>query len=98
MKQISLFLFKVWLTFWTLIEMSSFVVGRECFLTNCQSMQEMSAPLSIRMQVSMTFNMWEGVIIMIQYVYLIVCLFLLIFLLTYPFLSYVHPYWTYGGD
>ena len=53
-KWISLFLFEVWLMFHTLMGMSSFVVGRECF---CQSMQEMSAPLSMRVQVLTTFNM-----------------------------------------
>ena len=41
-KWISLFLFEVWSTFCTLIGISSFVVERECFLTNCQLMQEMS--------------------------------------------------------
>ena len=61
-KQISLLLFEVWSTFWTLMGMSSFVVGRECFLTNCQSMQEMSVPLLIRVQVLMTFNMCDGTI------------------------------------
>ena len=56
-KWISPFLFEVWSTFHTLIQTSSFVVERECFLTNCQLMQEMSAPLLIKAQVLMTFNM-----------------------------------------
>ena len=56
-KWISLFLFEVWSIFHTLMGMSSFIVERECFLMNCQLMQEMSAPLSIRVQVSTTFNM-----------------------------------------
>ena len=47
-KQISLFLFEVWLTFCTLMGILSFMMGRECFLINCQLMQEISAPLSIR--------------------------------------------------
>ena len=42
--------------FYTLMGILSFVVGRECFLTNCQLMQEMSVPLSIRVQVLTTFN------------------------------------------
>ena len=61
-KWISLLLFEVWSTFRTLMGMSSFVVGRECFLTNCQSMQEMSAPLLIRARVSTTFNVCDGAI------------------------------------
>ena len=47
-ERISPLLFEVWSMFWTLMGMSSFVVGREYFLTNCQSVQEMSAPLSIK--------------------------------------------------
>ena len=61
MKWISPFLFEVWSTLCTLIGTSSFMVGSECFLTNCQSMQEMSTLLSIRAQVSMTFNVCDGV-------------------------------------
>ena len=47
-KQIFPFLFEVWLMFCTLMGILSFVVGRECCLINCQLMQEISAPLSIR--------------------------------------------------
>ena len=37
-KQISLFLFEVWSMFHTLMGILSFMMGRECFLTNCQLM------------------------------------------------------------
>ena len=39
-----------------------FQLGRECFLTNPQSRQEMLVPLSIRAQVSTAFKVCEGLI------------------------------------
>ena len=37
-------------------------MGKQCFLTNCQSMQEMSAPESTSVEESMTLRVCEGVI------------------------------------
>ena len=38
----------------------SFLVESQCFLTNCQLMQEMSAPESTSAEESTTFNMCKG--------------------------------------
>ena len=55
-------MFTVWSTLWTEMGEASFLVGRQCFLTNCQSMQEMSAPESTSVEESMTLRVCEGVI------------------------------------
>ena len=39
---------------------ASFSVGSWCFLTNCQSMQEISAPESTSATVSMVFKVCDG--------------------------------------
>ena len=44
------------------MEETSFLMGSQCFLTNFQSMQEMSAPESTSAEESMTFNVCERVI------------------------------------
>ena len=58
-----------WMTPLLLIELSTFqayidffsqVVGRECFLTNPQSRQEILAPLSMRVQMSTAFKVCDG--------------------------------------
>ena len=43
-------------------EEASFSVESQCFLTNCQSMQEMSAPESTNVEKLTTFNMYKRVI------------------------------------
>ena len=40
----------------------SFSMGSQCFLTNCQSMQEISAPESTSAEESTTLRVCEGVI------------------------------------
>ena len=47
--------------FQTVIGKASFLVGSRCFLTNCQSIQEMSALESTSMELT-SFNVCEGVI------------------------------------
>ena len=41
---------------------ASFLVGSQCFLTNCQLMQEISVSESTSVEESTTFNVCEGVI------------------------------------
>ena len=47
-------------TLFTGIRLASFILGILCFFTKSQSMQERSAPLSTRAQISMAFSDCPG--------------------------------------
>ena len=49
---------------------ASFSVESQCFLTNCQSIQEMLAPESTSAEELTTFNMCEGVINCMGFTYI----------------------------
>ena len=59
-KQITPLLLMELTAFWMYIDFFSQVVGRECFLTNPQSRQEILAPLSMRAWVSTAFRVCDG--------------------------------------